>query len=624
MMQEKQIFIADTNHSTILLSALEKVIISTKLFNRLHYISQNSTAYLTFPSNKTKRFEHSVGTMKLCGDIFHSAVCNTGEKELDLFFKELHKSVIGEVVQKVVLQDEGVAYKFYFDEDVFSNDGEKLKAINELNIKNVFYNKYVPNNVKSNYRVLYLIAFQAVRLCGLLHDIGHPPFSHISEFAMEAIYTSLNEKETLNSLETDYKKTIGKYVDGDKFQLHERIGNEMVKKIFDNLIVSSPVKGFDEKYFILLVIEVSRLIFSEEGIFKFLHSIVSGSIDGDRLDYVNRDMNNSGVTNGEVECYRLISHCKISPVKISDDFDDSFVVTYDAKTINTIDDFFLKRWYLYKNLLRHHRVVKTDFLLQNCLEFMMKEYLDDCNNGERRDVKSKVLPYDISGLWKATKSVYSGKEYFDSVIQWDDSWLIIILKRYYFSKGEESAIYYKLDELLSNEKHYYSLIKSNYDFLQFSFSLIKNLDFSFKENDVVYQEVDNKLSKNLKNRDMHVVLSYLKVRRKRLNWSKYLQGFVRENYKDKIQDSFIIINKIKNGLSQEPIVHRNGGTCVLSKLSNIRTLLTIEEANYPYFYVYVKVNEEIKIDKEYRKVFLSKFGEFVAGEINLILNEEEN
>ena len=76
-MQTRQIYIADTNHGTILLSDCEKEVISTKLFNRLHHISQNSTAYLTFPTNRTKRFEHSVGTMKLCGDIFYNSICNT-------------------------------------------------------------------------------------------------------------------------------------------------------------------------------------------------------------------------------------------------------------------------------------------------------------------------------------------------------------------------------------------------------------------------------------------------------------------------------------------------------------------------------------------------------------------
>ncbi|HEY8364620.1 MAG TPA: hypothetical protein VIK84_03525, partial [Haloplasmataceae bacterium] len=74
---KKSNIITDSLHGIIQLSNLEKKIINSEVFNRLHYISQNSTAYLTFPSNKTKRFEHSLGTMKLAGDIFLNSICNT-------------------------------------------------------------------------------------------------------------------------------------------------------------------------------------------------------------------------------------------------------------------------------------------------------------------------------------------------------------------------------------------------------------------------------------------------------------------------------------------------------------------------------------------------------------------
>lgn len=70
MAGKRQIYISDTNHGTVLLSSYEKEVISTKLFNRLHHISQNSTAYLTFPTNRTKRFEHSIGTINYAAIFF--------------------------------------------------------------------------------------------------------------------------------------------------------------------------------------------------------------------------------------------------------------------------------------------------------------------------------------------------------------------------------------------------------------------------------------------------------------------------------------------------------------------------------------------------------------------------
>lgn len=61
---KKGIYLNDSIHGLIPLSEYEKRIISSVGFNRLHDVYQNSTVYLTFPTNRTKRFEHSIGTMK--------------------------------------------------------------------------------------------------------------------------------------------------------------------------------------------------------------------------------------------------------------------------------------------------------------------------------------------------------------------------------------------------------------------------------------------------------------------------------------------------------------------------------------------------------------------------------
>ena len=52
--------ITDNVHGTIYLSEFESKLISTPFFYRLHDIYQSSTVYLTFPSNRTKRYEHSI------------------------------------------------------------------------------------------------------------------------------------------------------------------------------------------------------------------------------------------------------------------------------------------------------------------------------------------------------------------------------------------------------------------------------------------------------------------------------------------------------------------------------------------------------------------------------------
>ena len=77
----------------------------------------------------------------------------------------------------------------------------------------------------------------------------------------------------------------------------------------------------------------------------------------------------------------------------------------------------MKRWYLYKNIINHHRVSKTDTILQNCVETIIKDHLSKTEQLSK--IEDNVLPDDISGLWLAIERAYSTSEYFDSLIQWD-------------------------------------------------------------------------------------------------------------------------------------------------------------------------------------------------------------
>ena len=73
MNMERTQEMVDTIHGLIAYSGIEQAIIGTPIFNRLHRVLQNSLVCLTYPSNKVKRFEHSVGTMHLAGQFSSTA-----------------------------------------------------------------------------------------------------------------------------------------------------------------------------------------------------------------------------------------------------------------------------------------------------------------------------------------------------------------------------------------------------------------------------------------------------------------------------------------------------------------------------------------------------------------------
>ena len=104
---KKGTYINDSIHGLIELSEYESRIISSIGFNRLHDVYQNSTVYLTFPSNRTKRFEHSIGTMELCSKMFFRSVLNSKSEEITNMYNAFGKEI------EDVIREIGDESKYY-------------------------------------------------------------------------------------------------------------------------------------------------------------------------------------------------------------------------------------------------------------------------------------------------------------------------------------------------------------------------------------------------------------------------------------------------------------------------------------------------------------------------------
>lgn len=617
-MQDRQIYIADTLHKTILVSEYEKEIISTPLFNRLHNISQNSTAYLTFPTNRTKRFEHSIGTMKLCGDILYFSFVNSNIVANTSLISDFKDAVEKFIINNVILAKPDNFRAILGDTNL---DRDKLMEFSELEISNVFYNHYIPANVQKNdERFMYLLMFQCVRICALLHDLGHPPFSHITEYAMQNVYSKIKTIKDKNSRQKRFCDILEQYdLDKESSQLHEIMGNRMTEALVSDLLHGNSVwheyLSFADKYFKVLVLEIVKAIFEEKSeIFKSLHSIVDGIIDGDRLDYVTRDMLNSGINSGNLEYDRLISSMQIFKNE------NTYLFVSNAKTINTLEDFFLKRWNLYKNIVFHHRVIKTDSILKICVENIMYKYLTD------NEVVSKsadyVLPYDISGLWNAISIEKSNIRYFNSLIQWDDSWLYTILKKVYFEDYYASAeeIKLQLEELLSNKKNYFSIIKNSSEFSVISASIEKNLESSdlYKNNE--FEKVKNIILNQSNNASiLYSLEAYFEAYPPSTGYhfknflKESIANFIKKEYNGIIKFHIIEFKEIKTGLTKEPNIYKNNELFAISRVSNIKAILSAEKYALPYLYIYLNFDMHNHIFDETKKnQFLTRLGTHIA------------
>lgn len=464
----KTIHISDTVHGSIPISYLEKKIISTRTFNRLHNISQNSTAYLTYPTNRTRRFEHSIGTMHICSQMFMYGINNAESKTLESFFADF-KTEIDSILKEKLSGDGNHIYRVKLDDKNFRS-AILFKYTEDIKINDYLYNISIPKNVFDlKLEIPYIILFQAIRLSAMLHDVGHPPMSHITENAISNILKEVSLKKTKNDSEEEFLDCISTYIGkNQKIQLHEKIGNELSRKLLEDNIEpyqkSDSLERLYQILFELIIMDTTISILGEKTLFfKWIHRIIDGSLDGDRLDYVTRDPINSGIDTGRIEYDRLLSTIKLIKYE-----DDSYWFCPNLKMIDIVDDFFYRRWKMYEKIILHHRVVKTDYLMENCIQEIAENFFEKDNTSSTIAEDEEILPYDISGLWKGIRQEASYQVFFDKVLQWDDNWLLTILKKHFYSDFKDkdnTKIYSKLEELISNKKSYYSLIKKDADSL---------------------------------------------------------------------------------------------------------------------------------------------------------------
>ena len=171
---------------------------------------------------------------------------------------------------------------------------------------------------------------ELIQIAGLIHDIGHGPFSHLYDYEFSPDYH--HEKRGQNIL----CEMVGKY----------------------NLPFTQK-----EINFIIDCIEPPS---NEEKNFKY--QIVNNkvnSIDVDKIDYIQRDNYHLGFGLNE-KYLRLIHDCRVVQ------FEGSLVLGWPNKLEDEVLSLFASRYRLHKKVYNHHTVKAAEYSLTNILKKVLE------------------------------------------------------------------------------------------------------------------------------------------------------------------------------------------------------------------------------------------------------------
>jgi hypothetical protein len=154
---------------------------------------------------------------------------------------------------------------------------------------------------------------EAALLAILLHDLGHGPFSHALE---NSIISGISHEE------------------------------------MSLLLMSKMNETFHGK--LTLAIDIFMGKYKR----KFLHELIAGQVDMDRLDYLRRDSFFTGVIEGSVGSDRIIRMLNV--------IDDRLVI--DEKGLYSLEKLIIARRLMYWQVYMHKTVLSSESLLVNILQ----------------------------------------------------------------------------------------------------------------------------------------------------------------------------------------------------------------------------------------------------------------
>jgi len=210
-----------------------------------------------------------------------------------------------------------------------------------------------------------------VKMCGLLHDVGHGPFSHSFEEVLKSI-RQINDPP----LHEDWSAAI---IQAESSEVHQALRRNHLNT---DRMASVFTKGQGEEFP------------------RYLKQIVSSQIDVDRMDYLVRDSHFAGVAIGKFDIQYLIN--SLTVIRHGDGGPKTLGIT--PKGVKAYEAFAVARQFMNRTVY-YHRKVKV-------LEYMMERFIREVLMNSDPLTRSPEVSGLIPSYFRAVTSlIQDGQRY---------------------------------------------------------------------------------------------------------------------------------------------------------------------------------------------------------------------